>query len=592
MNRQKRSRRGGLTLAVSVLWLSGALALGGCAAAGGNKATPDGGDDTESTDDECEEGATQCEGTVFQTCVDGEWQDTEECDGVCDPELGCLVCTPGEAYCEGSTSMVCNEDGTGWIEEECDPLLGLICDESSGLCEGVCAEQTLGPSYIGCEYYAVVTANLLRYDFDFAVVLANTSATATASVNIEGGKLATPVDFEIPPNSVHVERLPWDFDLKVCPFGDMLGICNNPPDDGVFVEQGAYHIRSNQPVTAYQFSPLDYTDGDIMYSYTNDASLLLPVNALSGKYVVIAWPPYLYGGLYPYPSMATIVATEDGTNVTVTARATAGGGSLGTFDQGVAKDVILDAGDALELLSNVGDLTGSLIEADQPVAVIAGHYATNVPTNLSSQDHLEEQLFPVETLGNSYVAAAPAVPTILDGKERFIRVVAAESGTTIAYEPPISGAETYLTEVGDFAEIAQQTGDYLITADKKVIVAQYMESALAGGDTGDPAMALVVATDQYRDEYLFHAPANYETNYANVIAPSGAAVTLDGAAVTGFVSVGSTGYEVARVELDNTGDGNHFATGDQPFGISVYGYGWCTSYWYPGGLNLEEIVIE
>jgi hypothetical protein len=62
--------------------------------------------------------------------------------------------------------------------------------------------------------------------------------------------------------------------------------------------------------------------------------------------------------------------------------------------------------------------------------------------------------------------------------------------------------------------------------------------------------------------------------------------------VTGFVSVGSTGYKVARVELDNTGDGNHFATGDQPFGISVYGYGWCTSYWYPGGLNLKEIVIE
>ena len=38
--------------------------------------------------------------------------------------------------------------------------------------------------------------------------------------------------------------------------------------------------------------------------------------------------------------------------------------------------------------------------------------------------------------------------------------------------------------------------------------------------------------------------------------------------------------------------GNHEITGDQPFGITVYGYGAYTSYWYPGGLNLEEIPVD
>jgi len=28
---------------------------------------------------------------------------------------------------------------------------------------------------------------------------------------------------------------------------------------------------------------------------------------------------------------------------------------------------------------------------------------------------------------------------------------------------------------------------------------------------------------------------------------------------------------------------------DKPIGISVYGYGQYTSYWYPGGLDLEEM---
>jgi hypothetical protein len=43
------------------------------------------------------------------------------------------------------------------------------------------------------------------------------------------------------------------------------------------------------------------------------------------------------------------------------------------------------------------------------------------------------------------------------------------------------------------------------------------------------------------------------------------------------------------VELDDSGDGNHVVTGTMPFGISVYGYGDDTSYWYPGGLDLDKV---
>ena len=47
---------------------------------------------------------------------------------------------------------------------------------------------------------------------------------------------------------------------------------------------------------------------------------------------------------------------------------------------------------------------------------------------------------------------------------------------------------------------------------------------------------------------------------------------------------------MARVPLNNNlGSGNHSITGDQGFGISVYGYGVDTSYWYPGGLDLSII---
>ena len=44
-----------------------------------------------------------------------------------------------------------------------------------------------------------------------------------------------------------------------------------------------------------------------------------------------------------------------------------------------------------------------------------------------------------------------------------------------------------------------------------------------------------------------------------------------------------------RVFVSNGGDGNHVITGSSPFGITVYGYGQYTSYWYPGGSNLTRL---
>jgi hypothetical protein len=105
-------------------------------------------------------------------------------------------------------------------------------------------------------------------------------------------------------------------------------------------------------------------------------------------------------------------------------------------------------------------------------------------------------------------------------------------------------------------------------------------------------MALSVATEQYRSSYLFHAPTNYLSNFVNITAPTGATVTLDGAAVAGFTPIGASGFSVARVQLSNAGDGNHNITSNQPCGISVYGYGDDTSYWYPGGLDLDKVATQ
>jgi hypothetical protein len=215
-----------------------------------------------------------------------------------------------------------------------------------------------------------------------------------------------------------------------------------------------------------------------------------------------------------------------------------------------------------------------------------------VPDGIGYCDHLEESMFPVDTLGTHYIVSAPAVTTIPTGKVEVVRIIATGANTTLTYDPPQAAAPATIAKAGDFVEISGTVNSFQITADQKVMVVQYMEGQDAGGNTGDPAMTLAVPVEQFRTQYLFHAPMNYESNYVDVTAPVGAQVMLDGAPLS-FAPIGTSGYALARVYPLSAGpgnDGNHMIQGNMAFGITVYGYGQYTSYWYPGGLDLNTII--
>jgi hypothetical protein len=83
-------------------------------------------------------------------------------------------------------------------------------------------------------------------------------------------------------------------------------------------------VRADQPIAAYQFNPLEYENPQNpdtcpnlipgkCYSYSNDASLLLPTNALTASYHVVGHRTVLNGDLL------AITATQDGTEVTIVA---------------------------------------------------------------------------------------------------------------------------------------------------------------------------------------------------------------------------------------------------------------------------------
>lgn len=523
----------------------------------------------------CMQGEVVCEDGEAKVCdgMGGFEGDGEVCAGFCQPGVGCLECEPGAAYCEGDVAMKCGPDGlSGEVVEDCDEVQGIACNPDIGLCDGECVIENLQLNYIGCDYYPTITLQHESYNSGtkvFAAVVANT-AEVPAHITVTRGAMLIK-EVTVPAKSVAAVTLPW-----VAALTKGLG-------PTAMVTEGAYRLRSDHPVTVYQYN--------LLYaSATNDASLLLPVNAWTGDYVVASFPHFANNN---YPGFYAVTAREDGTSVTLAPSTT---GDKVQAGAGVAADgtgvVVLNAGDVLQVASAAGgDLTGTGISADKPVQVIAGHKCTNVPVGVDACDHLEEAMFPFESLAKEYIVVPPGqAPNGSPDHGQIVRFIAAEADTTLTFVPD-QAVNKVLAKAGDFVELGPTVARFKVSADKRFMVTQYMVGQGGGYGPADPSMVLATATEQYRKDYLFHAPPSWGSNFVDIILPNGASVAVDGQPALAPVQIGMTGFSLARVKLDDgpLGDGNHTIVGSERVGINVYGLQDFGSYWVVGGLDLAHL---
>lgn len=489
-----------------------------------------------------------------------------------------------------------------------------------------CAGAAALGSYIGCDYWPTVTANVVWSIFDFAAVVAN-AGTTTANITVTGPG-NTNQTTTVPPNGLTKIYLPWVSVLK----GADMDACGEPTNlsGSVLARSAAYHLVSSVPVTVYQFSALEYqgaggaTGKDWSscpgttqtcdesgspigcYSFTNDASLLLPSTAMTGNYRVIGhggWSAATLG------ANTTITATADNTTVTVSVSSTgsviAGGGIPATAANGTLT-LSMNAGDVAELVGgtpDTSDMSGSIITATDasgasaPVQVITSMPCLDVPDTAPACDHIEESNLPAETLGKDYVVAQPTGP-LANAVGHEVHIYGDFDGTTLTYAPSTPTGCPTTINAGQMVNCGVVTQDFEVTGSQPFAVSMFTQGASVVDPTdqppnqqGDPDQTMAVATAQYRSDYVFLAPTDYTNNYAVVIAKTGTVVTLDGTVASGTPTpVGSTGYGVLRLKLSNTGTGAHTLSASNPVGLEVMGYGAYTSYTYPGGLDLQHIA--
>lgn len=534
--------------------------------------------------------------------------------------VACGSSSPRDTFAEGSQDAGETSFGEAGIEGD-----GSVVKSEAD--PKTCEEAREAKTYVGCDYWPTVTGNLVAEVFDFAVAVANVG-TEDANITVTGPN-GVQKDAVVAAGSLEKIYLPWVNSLK--------GNAKTGLTASVIAKGGAYHLVSDRPVVVYQFNPLEFeaTGGepgkdwsecipslfaDACYSYSNDASLLLPSTAMTGNYRIMGSQGFSrhmdpdtgeVNPAYPLqdlgPTYFVVTATQDNTTVTVKLSPSGpavAGGSIKATPAGGTLTFVLDAGDVAEVASQSGnkyDFSGSLLTADKPVQVITGVSCMDEPLDTQACDHVEETVFPAETLGKHYVVPRPTGPAKND-VGHVVRFYGNADGTSLTYTPSKPAGCPDSLSAGELVECGVVNVDFEVEGSNEFGIGIFQlggEKADPDFDPtglaqpqGDPSQSFAVTVEQYRKRYVFLAPADYKTNYVDVVAPEGTELTLDGDNVSNALEpIKGTSWYLGRVDLSSSGkDGVHVLEADNPIGIQVIGYGDNTSYQYPGGLNLGTIA--
>jgi len=336
------------------------------------------------------------------------------------------------------------------------------------------------------------------------------------------------------------------------------------------IEKKGIHVVASRPVSVYGYDHI---------SFTTDAYLGLSTSALGQVYLAMTYQNVFTAVPELNGVQVAVVGTVNGTKVLIVPSV-----PVGSHPAGVPFAITLMRGETYQLRdtnSVPADLTGTIIVADEPVAVFGSHQCANLPTpNTFFCNYLVEQMSPAESWGTGFVTVP--LKTRLHGDT--FRILALYNATTVT----INGvALSGVINQAHYRDV-QLSASSLITSDKPILVAQFSDSSdYDGVKNSDPFMVLVPAVQLYSSSYTLQAPtAGFAANYINVMAQSASVgkITLDGGVVpaAAFSAVGASTFVGAQLSV---APGTHVvSTSDGSlFGVVAYGYDQYDAYGYPGG---------
>jgi len=341
---------------------------------------------------------------------------------------------------------------------------------------------------------------------------------------------------------------------------ELLGPSDSTEDKGL-------QVTTHAPVTATAVSGGEHTPG---------GSVLLPRATLGSDYRVLAWGE----GLGAFGSFLALAASEIDTLVTITPSIATTG-----LPQGVPYQRFLQPGQAYHLEDSDGDLSGSVISADKPLAVFGGHSCAHVPADSTWCDLLSEQLLPTSGWGQQFFV----LPFAGQPEPLVVRVIAGTDDTEVRVDGVVHAllADRGLYEFTTAAPVQ-------VTTSAPASVARYASGCSlpvnqADDCPGDPAMSGVLPTSQWVARHAAVVPARPITDqhYLSLVVPVGAIaqVAIDGAMLPpgAFTAIGASGHASAQIPV--THGANYLVTAPVPIGVDVHGFGNADAFAFPASAS-------
>ncbi|XP_060070843.1 uncharacterized protein LOC132550773 [Ylistrum balloti] len=339
-------------------------------------------------------------------------------------------------------------------------------------------------------------------------------------------------------------------------------------------------VKSNDEIVIY---------GVNKEKFSCDAFLGLPVDVLGTDYYILTY--------YPPSDQCELLIVGVENNTAVTIRL---GEALGNYTvrwdryyyrKGDEIHISLDRLDTFQLVSK-GDLSGSRVTSDKPVSVFSGNKKTKIGRGFSS-DHIVEHLMPVTSWGKKFVTVPIPRRTVGD----FFRFVASEDNTEIH----ITGGylDTIIIEkAGDVAQQNIPSHAYcLVTANKAIFVAQFVQSQTSRFEPSDPSMIIIPPVEQFASDYTFATPKYSFGSFLNyflfiVKSKDRSGLRLNGKPFPSnvrFTQISGTEYVGGYISIP---EGSHNVRHVSPiciFGGYLYGRATMESYGFPTGMRMAPI---
>lgn len=340
-----------------------------------------------------------------------------------------------------------------------------------------------------------------------------------------------------------------------------------------FIENKGIHISANDDIIVYAINKA---------TYSTDAYLALPTDALGQEYYVVAWS---------LESSFMIIGTCDTTTINI---------KLGKqspsilvngirYSFGSTFDFQLNKYQTITATSlSHGDFTGTHIYADKPVTVLGGSRCASV--GAGACDHLVQQMLPIDKWGKDFVTIGMPDCNSPD----TYRIVASQHNTivNISGEVPIR-----LAESGDFYTFnLDDQISKVVSSDKTIALALFANGG-CNGYMGDPTMVLIPPIQQFSSDYSFSTISvngrDLTNSLAIVIAENYiTGLLLDGQQLpsTNWYTVeGRNDIKYTEFRISSGAHSIHHLDKSVTFLAISTGVENSNSYGYPAGLNFKSM---